>query len=67
HERGIGCAVYYPVPLHLQPCFQELGYRAGAFPESERAAAEALSLPVYPELTDEAQDLVIAAVREFAQ
>ncbi|MCA9552695.1 MAG: DegT/DnrJ/EryC1/StrS family aminotransferase [Myxococcales bacterium] len=59
---GVGTALYYPVPLHLQPCFQELGYRAGELPETERAAAETLALPIHPALSDEDVELVIAAV-----
>lgn len=64
---GIGSAVYYPVPLHLQPCFAHLGYKRGQFPESERASGEVISLPVYPELTSAQRDRVVAAVREFYQ
>ncbi len=64
-KRGIGSAVYYPTPLHLQPCFGDLGYREGRFPESERAAREVLSLPVYPELGPDAQDCVVSVMREF--
>lgn len=63
--RGIGCAVYYPTPLHLQPCFAGLGYKAGQFPEAERASREVLSLPVYPELDHAAQGKVIDAIKEF--
>jgi dTDP-4-amino-4,6-dideoxygalactose transaminase len=63
--RGIGHAVYYPVGLHLQPCFASLGYRKGSLPATEAAMASVLSLPIYPELTDAQQDAVIAAVREF--
>jgi dTDP-4-amino-4,6-dideoxygalactose transaminase len=64
-ERGIGSNVYYPLPLHLQPCFAYLGYAQGQCPEAENAAKEVLSLPVFPELATAQLDEVIAAVRGF--
>ena len=65
NERGIGSAVYYPQSLHVQPCFEHLGYSEGQFPEAERASAEVISLPVFPEMTTAQQDSVLSAVREF--
>lgn len=63
--RGIGHAIYYPRPLHLQACFGDLGYRAGSLPVTEQATAEVLSLPVYPELTPAQQAAVVDAIAEF--
>jgi dTDP-4-amino-4,6-dideoxygalactose transaminase len=64
-DRQIGTAVYYPLSLHLQPCFEYLGYKRGALPESERASQEAISLPIFPELQQSQLDEVIDAVRSF--
>ena len=63
--RGIGCAVYYPLGLHLQPCFAYLGYGQGSLPVTEAAMGSVLALPIYPELADAQQDEVVAAVLEF--
>jgi dTDP-4-amino-4,6-dideoxygalactose transaminase len=63
-ERGIDTGVHYPCPLHLQPAYGRLGLSAGDFPETERAAAQILSLPIFPELTDAEVDRVAAAVGE---
>jgi len=64
-ERKIGTAVYYPVPLHLQPIYAKLGHGEGTFPEAERAANEVLSLPMYPELREEQVLRVAKAIAEF--
>ncbi len=60
-SKGIGWAVYYPIPLHLQECFRDLGYRPGDLPVAEKAAREAISIPVYPELSPAQQDEVVSA------
>ena len=64
-ERGVGAAIYYPLPLHLQECFADLGCKPGDFPESERAAAEVLSIPIYPELTAAQKDYVVGTIADF--
>ena len=64
-SRNIGHEVYYPVPLHLQECFRDLGYREGDFPVAERAALRVCSLPVFPELTDAEQAVDEGALRAF--
>ncbi len=63
--NGVGCALHYPLPLHLQKCYANLGYKNGDFPFAEKAGRECLSLPIYPELTDAQIDRVAAAVKDF--
>jgi len=64
-SEGIGCEIYYPVPLHLQPCLEHLGYREGDFPASEEACRGVLALPMFPGITVEQQARVIASCATF--
>ena len=64
-DREIETAIYYPLALHEQPCFEYLGYKAGDFPEAEGAARESLAVPIYPEISREAQQYVVNCIAEF--
>src|SRR3990167_5402823 len=64
-QQGIETVIYYPLPLHLQKCFEYLGYKKGDLPESEKAANETLALPIFPEITRKEQDYVIEYIKKF--
>ena len=64
--NGVATGIHYPIPVHLQPAYSDLGYKAGQFPESERAANQVLSLPMYPELSRTKLEMVAAAIRQEA-
>jgi dTDP-4-amino-4,6-dideoxygalactose transaminase len=66
-DQGVGTEIYYPVPMHLQTCYRDLGYQKGSFPISERAAEEVLSLPIYAELTDDQLIGVVETIAAFYQ
>ena len=65
NENGFGVRVYYPLPLHLQPCFKYLGYKIGDFPESEKLSLETIAMPMYPGLKQEEQEEVVSRIKEF--
>lgn len=64
-EKGIGLDIYYPVPLHLQKCYEDLNYKPGDLPVSEKLADRVISIPVFPEMTDDQQSYVIESIKEF--
>jgi dTDP-4-amino-4,6-dideoxygalactose transaminase len=64
-ENGVGCGVYYPLPLHLQKCFTYLGYKKGDFPNAEEVSQKCISLPIYPELTKSQQEYVVDTIHKF--
>jgi dTDP-4-amino-4,6-dideoxygalactose transaminase len=64
-DKGVGTEIYYPVPMHVQTCYRELGYRKGSFPVSEQAAEEVLSLPIYAELTGQHLSYVAEMIAAF--
>ena len=66
NAKGVQTGIHYPIPVHLLPAYADLGYKAGQFPHSEKAADEVLSLPMFPELTADQTDVVVRAVKEIA-
>ena len=66
-DKGIACAVYYPLPLHLQQCFKELGYQKADLPISEEMAGKVLSIPIYPELTSTQKEYIVESIRQYYQ
>jgi len=66
-KQGIECGIHYPIPLHLQPAYRSLGFQEGQFPVSEQLAAEIVSIPMYPELTEKQRSYVVDHIKQFIQ
>jgi dTDP-4-amino-4,6-dideoxygalactose transaminase len=64
-EKGVASVIFYPLALHLQQCFSHFGYSLGDFPESEKATSEVLALPIYPELSGDQQEYIVACIKKF--
>jgi dTDP-4-amino-4,6-dideoxygalactose transaminase len=64
-EKDVSCGIHYPIPLHLQPAYSYKGYKRGDFPVAEKAAKEILSIPIYPEMTQEQLRYVVDSIKEF--
>jgi dTDP-4-amino-4,6-dideoxygalactose transaminase len=64
-QNHVGTSIYYPIPLHLQKCFNYLGYKKGDFPVAEKVAGEVLALPIYPEITEDEVDFVCTTIKNF--
>ncbi|MBA5850370.1 DegT/DnrJ/EryC1/StrS family aminotransferase [Clostridium sp. cel8] len=64
-EKGIGSSIYYPIPLHLQKCFDYLGYKKGDFPIAEKLSEKVIALPIYPEITEDEVDFVCSTIKDF--
>ena len=65
NQHGVGCGIYYPLPIHLQQCYRKLGYKEGSLPEAEKASREVLALPIFPELTLKQLETVVTTIRQF--
>jgi dTDP-4-amino-4,6-dideoxygalactose transaminase len=64
-NKGVGTSIYYPLGLHLQKCFENLGYKEGNFPVAEKASKSTIALPMFPELTKKEQEYVVKCIKEF--
>jgi len=64
-DKGVSCGIHYPIPLHLQKAYAYMGHSEGDFPVTEKVAKKIVSIPLFPELTNEQQDYIIKAIKEF--